>query len=84
MKRYQIRYAAGVYWLLDMEPLGKKIPKPLELNETAATMWQMLEEGKSTKEIAHYFADGDNEQENEILHDVEEFIKELRKNKIEI
>ena len=44
MKRYQLRYAAGTYWLSDTNPEGSVIPRPLELNETATEIWKMLEE----------------------------------------
>ncbi len=84
MRRYQLRYAAGSYWLLDARSDGGKIPKPFELNETAANVWKMLEEGKSAKEIAQCFTEDNEEQEKEIQKDIEEFIQELRKNNIEI
>ncbi|MGN1205806.1 MAG: PqqD family protein [Eubacterium sp.] len=84
MKRYQLRYAAGTYWLSDTEPGESEIKRPLELNETAAGIWKMLESGKSTKEIAEYFSEGNEEQTKEIQEDVEQFIQELRDNMIEI
>ena len=40
MKRYQLRYAAGTYWLSDTNPEGSVIPRPLELNETATEIWK--------------------------------------------
>lgn len=46
MKRYQLRYAAGTYWLSDTNPEGSVIPRPLELNETATEIWKMLEDEK--------------------------------------
>ena len=55
MKRYQLRYAAGTYWLSDTNPEGSVIPRPLELNETATEIWKMLEDGKKTEEIAEIF-----------------------------
>ncbi len=84
MKRYQLRYAAGTYWLSDTNPKGRVIPRPLELNETAAEIWKMLENGKNTKEIAEFFCEGNKEQEKEIQNDIEQFIEQLRQNKIDI
>ena len=56
MKRYQLRYAAGTYWLSDTNPEGSVIPRPLELNETATEIWKMLEDGKNTEEMAEFFS----------------------------
>ena len=51
-KRYQLRHAAGRYWLLDMEQEGLIYKKPIELNECAALIWKLLEQGKTRDEIA--------------------------------
>lgn len=84
MKRYQLRYAAGTYWLSDTNPEGRVIPRPLELNETAAEIWKMLEEGKNTEEIAEIFSEGNKVQKKEIRNDIEQFIEQLRENSIDI
>lgn len=84
MKRYQLRYAAGTYWLSDIKPEGKRIPRPLELNETAAGIWKMLEKGKNTEEIAEIFSEGNEGQKKEIQNDIEQFIEQLRENNIDI
>ena len=84
MKRYQLRYAAGTYWLSDTKPEGRAVPRPFELNETAAEIWKMLENKKSAEEIAAVFCEGNEEEEKEIQKDIEGFIQELRKNNIDI
>ena len=38
-ERYQIRQAAGMYWLLDMEQPGIPYRQPVLLNETGAAFW---------------------------------------------
>jgi len=76
-KRYQLRYAAGLYWLLDMEQPGVPYKKPLPLNETGAGIWKKIESGMGMNEIAedmsrHYdvpFAD--------MRQDIECFFKQL-------
>ena len=35
---YQLRYAAGIYWLLDMSQPGYPYRKPLPLNEMGAAI----------------------------------------------
>lgn len=84
MNRYQLRYVAGTYWLSDTRPEKNTIPKPLELNETAAEIWKMLEKKKSTEEIAEIFSEGDKEKKIEIQRDIERFIEQLRMNHIDI
>lgn len=84
MKRYQLRYAAGTYWLFDTKPEGRVVQRPFELNETAAKIWKMLESKKSAEEIAAVFSEGNEEEEKEIQKDIEGFIQELRKNNIDI
>ena len=42
---YQLRYAAGIYWLLDMSQPGYPYRKPLPLNEMGASIWRMMEKG---------------------------------------
>ena len=49
--RYQLRRAAGVYWLLDMEQDGLSCERPIMLNECGAFLWQRFRDGK-TKEAA--------------------------------
>ena len=84
MKRYQLRYAVGTYWLSDTNPEGSVIPRPLELNETATEIWKMLEDGKKTEEIAEIFSEGNEGQKKEIQNDIEQFIEQLRQNNIDI
>lgn len=45
--RYQLRHAAGVYWLIDMEQDGVPFQKPVCINEAGALIWQLLEAGQA-------------------------------------
>ncbi len=56
----------------------------MELNETAAEIWKMMEKGKSTEEIAEIFSEGNEGQKKEIQNDIEQFIEQLRENNIDI
>ena len=49
---YQLRYAAGIYWLLDMSQPGYPYRKPLPLNEMGAAIWTMMEKGLDLEEIS--------------------------------
>ena len=50
-ERYQIRQAAGMYWLLDMEQPGIPYTQPLLLNETGAAFSKLLVQGKPEDEV---------------------------------
>lgn len=39
-RHYQLRHAAGRYWLLDMQQEGLDYRKPVVLNECAAFIWK--------------------------------------------
>lgn len=49
--RYHLRYAAGLYWLLDTWQEGVPYRKPLTLNEVGADIWRMMEKGCSQEQI---------------------------------
>ena len=51
-KKYQLRKAAGIYWLMDMEQEGIPYRKPIPVNDTGADIWTLHEAGKSKDEIA--------------------------------
>ena len=50
--RYQLRHAAGMYWLLDTCQEGIPYKKPLSMNEAGADLWNMMMQGLSQEQIA--------------------------------
>ena len=54
-ERYQLRHAAGAYWLLDMEQ-GEQYKKPFMLNECGAYIYRAYISGMSEDEIIQAFA----------------------------
>jgi hypothetical protein len=52
MSDYQLRYAAGKYWLLDMGQKGFSYQSPVCLNETGAYLWRLFQKGLEKEEIA--------------------------------
>lgn len=73
--RYQLRYAAGQYYLLDMEQPGVPYQRPMELNEIGAKIWQFMAEGRSANNIAEILS---NEYEMPI-EDIEEDVLQFQK-----
>lgn len=76
-QRYQLRYAAGLYWLLDMEQSGLEYKKPFCMNETGAEIWKGLSSGESVEAIAERLGAGNTVSREEITNDVLEYRKQL-------
>ena len=76
--RDQIRQAAGMYWLLDMEQPGIPYRQPVLLNETGAAFWKLLAQGKPEDEVASVIASEYGVSREEIRQDVEQFLQKLR------
>ena len=51
-RHYQLRHAAGRYWLLDMQQEGLDYRKPVVLNECAAFIWKRNDQGEPQEQIA--------------------------------
>ena len=75
--KYQLRKAAGLYWLLNMEQKGMPYQKPIPLNETGAAIWRMLLDGESFEQIAQKLAKEYETSVDEISDDMQQFIKQL-------
>lgn len=50
-EKYQLRYAAGEYWLLDMEQSGEHFIPPIILNRTGADIWQAWQRGNLEEQV---------------------------------
>lgn len=72
--RYQLRYAAGRYWLLDMKPSGESYPYPRILNRTGAQIWKLIESGCTRREAAEQLADEYSLPVDEVEKDISDFI----------
>ena len=74
---YQLRYAGGRYYLLDMGQLGVPYKRPMELNDIGAQIWQMLAEGYTGDVIAERLASEYNAKVEDVRKDVLQFQKSL-------
>ncbi len=74
---YQLRYAAGMYWLLNTKQRGLHYIRPLSLNECGAHLWQMLSAGADKPELVNSLCAEYGLERAEALSDVEDFIKQL-------
>lgn len=78
MSRFQLRKAAGSYWLIDMEQKPFGYVRPLELNEVAATIYKGKEKGLTEDEIAEILSGEYGVSKEEVIEDVREFARELQ------
>ncbi len=69
MKALLIRHAGGVYWIIRRDQSGEYCP-PLTVNESAAEILKLLQEGTEEEAIAELLAEGDHELIPEICSDI--------------
>jgi hypothetical protein len=76
---YQLRYAAGRYWLLDMRQRGSEYHRPLCFNESGAYLWELFAKGMTKEQIAAQLCEEFELEEGQALQDVEEFLTAIEK-----
>ncbi|MBQ9141671.1 MAG: PqqD family protein [Lachnospiraceae bacterium] len=77
LERYQLRYAAGQYWLLDMEQTGVPYKRPMSMNAIGAEIWEMLKKGWSINQMCEVFIMEYQVDKEEIREDIIQFQKQL-------
>lgn len=83
-EKYQLRHAAGSYWLLCMEQTGKDYIQPVSLNEAGAEIWKRLQENDTIEQIAEEFHRQFQIPVTEAREDIEQFLGQLKKQGIVI
>ncbi len=79
---YQLREAAGSWWLIDMAQTGEDFRMPLRLNETGALFFRELYAGCGEKELARRLAPEYGIEEEELREDIAAFAAQLVANGI--
>lgn len=79
--RYQLRQAAGVYWLIDMEQTGVPFVKPVPVNEMGAGIWKLLN-GVQEDQVAEILCREYGIGREQAVQDVKHFLKDLKKHGI--
>ncbi len=75
--KYCLRYAGGVYWLLDCKQEGVPYREPIPMNEVGADIWRLMEQGKTENEIIDHISEEYGEDRETVKQDVEQFKKQL-------
>lgn len=78
-EKYQLRHAAGCYWLLNMEQSGKDYIQPVVLNESGAEIWKRLQAGDTMEQIAEEFHRQFQIPLSEAVEDIRQFVLQLQK-----
>ncbi|MDR0949855.1 MAG: PqqD family protein [Lachnospiraceae bacterium] len=73
-EKFQLRHAAGIYWLLDMSQSGKEYQKPITMNESGAFLWKMNQEKRTPEEMVQAICERYHIDEDEALEDVKDFL----------
>ena len=76
--RYQLRHAAGLYWLIDMEQPGESYTSPVPLNEVGAKLWRLLDSGASSEEICRRLCAEYEISTEQAQRDVRDFLAQLQ------
>lgn len=76
--RYQLRYAAGLYWLIDMEQSGDPYISPIPLNDSGAKLWRMIDSGTSPAEIYEQLCAEYGISIEQARSDVHDFMEQLQ------
>ena len=77
-QRYQLRHAAGMYWLLDMQQPGVPYKKPIAINEMGAQIWKLMQKENEDEAITKILSATYGVSPEVILEDVKGFKKQLK------
>lgn len=82
--RYQVRYAAGQYWLIDMQQSGRQYVRPVIINELGAAVWDGMKAGNTIEQISQILSKEFKVAAEEIQTDILEFIRQLKQQSVVI
>lgn len=81
--KYQLRFAAGLYWLIDMKQSDASYISPVPLNEVGARIWRMFESGASREEICSWLCNEFGIGPEQAQKDFGDFAEQLRSQNID-
>lgn len=84
MSEYQLRQAAGKYWLLHMTQQGMPYERPVQLNSMGAKMWRLFSEGKTAEQVTELLMQEYGIEAEELKADVGMFCLQLKQQGIMI
>lgn len=83
-QKYQLHYAAGLFWLWDTDPSDEVYHPPIPLNESAAELCRILLEGKSIQDASAYMMREYGITVEQAYEDLSAFRKQLAEQGVQI
>ena len=83
-ERYQLRKAAGLYWLVDMEQSGVGRQEQIVLNESGAYIWKQYRLLQSETAVAEVLSREFGISVQEGLTDIRQFFQQLKEQGLDI
>lgn len=83
-ERYQLRKAAGLYWLVDMEQSGVGRQEQIVLNESGAYIWKQYWLLRSETAVAEVLSREFGISVQEGLTDIRQFFQQLKEQGLDI
>lgn len=77
-KRYQLRYAAGLYWLINLEQSAADYISPVPLNDVGAEIFRRFERGMTEAEICKWMCEEFDISSEQAQEDIRDFITQLK------
>lgn len=77
-ERWQLRHAAGSYWLLDMKQEPENRKSPLSLNQAGAEIWNLFQQGLDEEAVAEQMSLRYQIDRESALEDVRGFLAGLK------
>ena len=75
---YELRKAAGLYWLLDLRQSGEHYKPPLAMNEMGAEIFKYRQLGDNEEEIIRKIGSEYDADVETVKRDVTSFLKKLK------
>lgn len=84
MEGYELRRAAGYYWLIDTQQPGVPYKKPWMLNETGAEIFQLLDAYRDSEKVINELSKRYHIAESNVKEDVKQFVEELQNQGVKV
>lgn len=83
-ERYQLRHAAGKYWLLDMQQPDRGYNAPVAVNDSGAMILEIYLKTGDMEAAAQKLREEYEIEKDEALADVKDFLEQLRRQGVNV
>ena len=79
IQEYQIRYAAGVYWITKMNQIEASYIPPIVVNECGAMLWDGIAAGMNLTQLAELLVREYGINQEHAMQDASDFLEQLKR-----